>query len=192
MDIVSKSERVIQSFGHRFKEDGNGEITEVEASDGHILKIGDEVSGYKITGFDPYTDSVLIDGSDYSVEDIVSQITGEKYNDEISEEEREANRSKTKTAEKKKYKDLDEMTFEEKQTEMKSLQKEISKKYGNNLKSFTEKLEEAQYLYQTGSEYEDKKGTEYAQKHYYDEADKIRESLPEEIVRLWDLEEELH
>ena len=42
-----------------------------------------------------------------------------------------------------------------------------------------------------GSDIEDKKGTEYAQQHYYDKADKIMENIPEDYKRFRDLDNEI-
>lgn len=62
-------DRTIRKFGKIWGE-SQGEVTSVVTKSGKIIGIGDKVDGYEITGFDPETNSVNVDGSDYAVEDI--------------------------------------------------------------------------------------------------------------------------
>ena len=83
--------KTITKHGSKWEENAKGEIESVTTKNGRTIKIGDKLYEYKITGFDPSTNSVEVDGSDYSVQDI------EKEYERIEYKKQEEGQNQVKT-----------------------------------------------------------------------------------------------
>lgn len=67
-------QKTVRKFNKSWVENDNGDILSVKTKNGNIIKVGDKIQGYEVTELDPTTNSVILEGSDYSVEDVESLI----------------------------------------------------------------------------------------------------------------------